>query len=109
MTEYYKLIEKNIKMFERAIEIAKSIKNEALELFEDCDVFIIGSYAKGEHKLSSDLDILITSEKIPEKINFEWYSSTVKKLTNDTRINIHLLNKDKFEEYKKLYSPMIQV
>lgn len=58
---------------------------------------MVGSYAKGTYTLPSDLDILVVSDNIPEKLNFEWYKNTVKELTDDYRINIHLLNKKKFK------------
>ena len=105
--EYYKMLEKNKEFFEKAFEIAKDVAKKARELFKDCEVYIVGSYAKGTHKLSSDLDILIVSDEIPEKMDFEWYSKVVKSLTDDCRINIHLVNKDKFGEVEKMYSPKI--
>jgi len=107
--EYYKILEKNKEFFEKAPEIAKDIAKKARKLFKDCEVYIVGSYAKGTHKLSSDLDILIVSDEIPEKIDFEWYSKVVKSLTDDFRINIHLVNKEKFSEVEKMYSPKIRV
>ncbi len=107
--EYYDLLERNREFFDRALEIAKEIAEKAKEMFEDCEVYVVGSFARGTHKLSSDLDILIVSDKIPEKIDFEWYSKVVKALTDDYRINIHLVNKEKFEKVEKLYSPRIRV
>ena len=109
MINYFKLLEKNKELFENATNIAKEIAIKARELFKDCEVYIIGSYAKKNHTLSSDLDILITSTKIPEKINFQWYCEVVKTLTKDHRINIHLLNKKKLKNYKKIYTPMIKI
>jgi len=105
--EYYKMLEKNKEFFEKAFEITKDVAKKAREIFKDCEVYIVGSYAKGTHKLSSDLDILIVSDEIPEKMEFEWYSKVVKSLTDDYRINIHLVNKDKFGEVEKMYSPKI--
>jgi len=61
------------------------------------------------HTLSSDLDVLIVSSKVPEKINFEEYCSIVNFLTEDSRINIHLINREKFGEMRKYYEPMIGV
>ncbi|WP_307772164.1 MULTISPECIES: nucleotidyltransferase domain-containing protein [Archaeoglobus] len=43
------------------------MKEKARKILGDCEVFIVGSFARGEHTLSSDLDILIVSSKIPEK------------------------------------------
>ncbi len=106
--EYYKILEKNKEFFEKAFEIAKDVAKKARELFKDCEVYIVGSYAKGTYKLSSE-DILIVSESIPEKMEFEWYSKVVKSLTDDYRINIHLVNRVKFGEVENMYSPKIRV
>ncbi len=65
--EYYKMLEKNKEFFERAFEIAKDVAKKAREIFKDCEVYIVGSFAKGNYKLFSDLDVLIVSENIPEK------------------------------------------
>ena len=88
--------------------IARLIHSHCI-LHSDCEVYIVGSFARKTYTLSSDLDILIVSSEIPEKINFEWYVQIVKSLTEDLRINIHLLNRGKLEKYQKMYSPMIKV
>lgn len=107
--EYYEILEKNREFFKEAFEIAKDIAEKAKKMFKDCEVFIIGSFARGDHKLSSDLDILIVSDEIPDKIDFEFYSRIVKALTDDPRVNIHLLNRRRLKEVDKIYSPRIKV
>ncbi len=109
MIEYYKLLEKNIEFFEKAIEIAEKVGEKAMELFDNCEVYVVGSYARKEHKLSSDLDVLVISEDIPRKYDFDWYFRIVKKLTDDHRINLHLLNREMFKEVERLYSPRIRI
>ncbi len=107
--EYYEILEKNKEFFDRAFEIAEQIAKKARELFDDCEVYIVGSFARGEHTLSSDLDILIVSKEIPKKIEFEWFSRIVKTLTDDPRVNIHLVNREKFGDVEKMYSPRIKI
>ncbi len=107
--DYYKILDKNKELFENAHEIAKEIAIKARRLFKDCKVYITGSFARKEHKLSSDLDILIVSNEIPKKIEFRWYCNIVKALTEDPRVNIHLVNKEKFKELERLYSPRIEI
>ncbi|MDK2795564.1 MAG: uncharacterized protein PWQ58_763 [Archaeoglobaceae archaeon] len=109
MIDYYRKLKKNEEFFAKAFEIAREIKIKAIEVFEDCEVFIVGSFARREHTLSSDLDLLIVSSKIPSKLKFEEYSRLVKLLSNDERVNIHLLSKEKFEEIQKLYEPRIRI
>lgn len=88
--KYFEILKKNKDLFEKAEEIAKDIKRKAEDFFEDSEVYIVGSYARGDFTLSSDLDILIVSDKIPEKLDFEWYCTVVKKLTDDNRVNVHI-------------------
>ena len=107
--KYFDLLKKNREVFEKAEEIAESVKKKAKEIFGDCEVYLIGSYVRGDFTLSSDLDILIISDKIPEKFDFDWYSNVVKKLTNDDRVNVHLVNRKKFAEVEKLYRPRLPV
>ena len=67
---YYEMLDKNVEFFRNAFRLAKEVKERARKIFDDCEVFIVGSFARGEHTLSSDLDVLIVSEKIPEKFDF---------------------------------------
>lgn len=109
MNRYFEMLKKNEEFFSKAFEIAKDVKEKAKEILGDCEVYIIGSFARGEHTLSSDLDILIVSELIPEKPNFEKYCEIVREISEDPRINIHLLNKSKFEELKSFYGRRIEI
>lgn len=107
MIDYYRKLKENEKFFERAFEIAREVKKKAKEIFDDCEVFIVGSFARKEHTLSSDLDLLLVSSKIPKKLSFDEYCRIVRLLSDDERINIHLLNREKFEEH--IYGTKIRV
>ena len=107
--KYFELLKKNREIFEKAEEVAKEVKEKARKVFDDCEVYIIGSYVRGDYTLSSDLDILIVSSKIPERFDFEWYSKIVSELTKDDRVNIHLVNRKKFAEMERVYRPRILV
>ncbi|MEG9194922.1 MAG: nucleotidyltransferase domain-containing protein [Archaeoglobales archaeon] len=109
MMKYYEMLKKNGDFFAKAFDIARDVKKRARELFRECEVFIVGSFARGDHKLSSDLDILIVSDSIPERLRFEEYCEIVKKIAEDPRINIHLLSRSKFHEYESLYRERIEV
>ncbi|HDI73518.1 MAG TPA: nucleotidyltransferase domain-containing protein, partial [Candidatus Korarchaeota archaeon] len=99
----------NEEFFRRAEDIAEEIKRRASKVLGDCEVYIVGSYARGEHTLSSDLDVLIISDAIPERYSFEWYVSVVRNLTDDPRVNVHLLNPKRLRELEALYRPMRKV
>ena len=107
--EYYEMLEKNEELFRRAKDVAREIKERASKIFGDCEVYLVGSYARGDYTLSSDLDVLVVSNKIPEKIDFEWYCDIVRRLTDDDRINIHLMNRGKFKEVQGFYSPRLPI
>ena len=109
MRRYFEMLRRNEELFRRAEEVARRVKERAVEMFGECRVYIVGSYARGEHTLSSDLDILIVSDSIPERYSFEWYKSVVWKLTDDPRVNVHLLNPRKLREMEALYRPMREV
>ncbi|MCD6348209.1 MAG: nucleotidyltransferase domain-containing protein [Candidatus Korarchaeota archaeon] len=109
MKRYFEILRRNEEFFRRAEDIAKEIKRRASKVLSDCEVYIVGSYARGEHTLSSDLDVLIISDAIPERYSFEWYVSVVRNLTDDPRVNVHLLNPKRLRELEALYRPMRKV
>ncbi len=109
MRRYFEILRRNEEFFRRAENIAREIKKRASEVLGDCKVYIVGSYARGEHTLSSDLDVLIVSDAVPERYSFEWYASIVRTLTDDPRVNVHLLNPKRFGELMTLYRPMKEV
>ncbi len=72
--------------------IDKSISQEILEILDEKDllkntvgIFLAGSYARGEEKESSDIDILIITDKIDKQIKTGEYEIT-------------FVSKDKFEK-----------
>jgi len=109
MRRYFEILQRNEEFFKRAEDIAREIKRRAIRILGSCEIYIVGSYARREHTLSSDLDILIVSDAIPERYSFEWYVSMVRNLTDDPRVNIHLLNPKKLRELEALYRPMKKV
>lgn len=109
MKRYFEILQRNDEFFRRAEDIAREVKKRAHEILGDCEVYIVGSYARGEHTLSSDLDILVVSDAIPERYSLEWYVSMVRNITDDPRVNVHLLNPKRIRELKALYRPMIRV
>ncbi|MEM5830180.1 MAG: nucleotidyltransferase domain-containing protein [Candidatus Aenigmatarchaeota archaeon] len=107
--KYYKSLEENKKFFENALNIAKEIKEKARKIFKNYKVYIGGSFARGEHKLNSDLDIIIVSKEIPKKMSFDEYFKIISNICEDERVNIHLLNESFFEKNKKFYKKLIEV
>jgi len=81
MKRYFEILQRNEEFFRRAEDIAREIKKRASKVLGNCEAYIVGSYARGEHTLSSDLDVLVVSDAIPERYSFEWYFSMVRNLT----------------------------
>ncbi len=103
------MLKEKEELFENALAVAEDIKRKAEKILGECDVYIAGSFAEGRHNLSSDLDILIVSGRIPEKFSFEWYADFVKRLTDNSWINIHPVNRHKFREVRRHYGKIIEV
>ncbi len=103
------MLKEKERIFENAFSLAGEIKRKAEEILGECEVYITGSFAEGRHNLSSDLDILIVSERIPERFSFDWYADFVKSLTDNSWINIHPVNRQKFKEVGRYYGKIIEV
>ena len=103
------MLKEKERLFENAFSVAEEIKKKAQKILGECEVYITGSFTEGRHNFSSDLDILIVSDRIPQKFDFEWYASFVKSLTDNSRINIHPVNRKMFLRNRKLYGEVIEV
>ena len=84
----------------------KLIKNRAKKLLgKNTKVFLFGSYLKGTFKLTSDVDILIVSNKVPEdpyemtKIKVE----IIKDFKPGHPFEIHLTNYKNFNNWYKRF------
>lgn len=56
------------KYFANYLFYLKMIKERALELLGDAEVFVFGSVVKKDYSPGSDIDVLIVSGKIPENL-----------------------------------------
>ena len=93
---------KMLKEWEKWVrKIAGAIK----ELIPEAEVYVIGSVARGDYVAGSDVDILIVSRKIPEKLSER---GRIKALIEE-RLNlpyyhpfeIHLVRPEEAEPYLK--------
>lgn len=66
------------------------------QLDRDAKVYLFGSVAEGRHLLSSDIDILIVTEKPPEEVLAVLWSYGVK-----DPFEIHIATKEMLEYYKR--------
>lgn len=106
---YFRMLNERSELFKRAFEIAERVGERAKELFGVCEVYLIGSFARGEHKLSSDLDILLVVPGVPDKLDFDWYMMILKELSCGEEVNLHILNPEAFKKSKGIYRNRIRV
>lgn len=104
----YKLLadrfQKKEKYFKNYLAFVKIVKERAQNILPDVKVLIFGSVIKGEYLPSSDIDILIISEKVPPEI---FAQTKIKyELLKDFEANpfeLHLVTPKVFENWYKLF------
>jgi len=72
------------------------IVNSIVEVFEDAEVYLVGSIARGEVKKSNDVDILVLTNNPPEKDMKKHITKKLKQMANLTPhhiVDIHFANK----------------
>jgi len=99
------------KYFKNYSSYARKIAIMARESLPDVKVFLFGSVLKNEQTPSSDIDLLIFSEKMPKKLS-ERNRIKVKILKEVgffSPFELHLVDKEEFEFYKKFIDKMKEV
>ncbi len=89
----------------------EKIAQEAAELLPDAKVYVVGSVARGDYVASSDVDVLVVSDRVPEKPA----DRSRIKLIIEEKLNlpphhpfeIHLLTKTEAKHYLKRSSNYI--
>jgi len=72
------------------------IVDSIVEVFEDAEVYLVGSIARGEVKKSNDVDILVLTNNPPEKDMRKHITKKLKQMANLTPhhiVDIHFANK----------------
>jgi predicted nucleotidyltransferase len=92
-------------IFLKTSGISKELKENLRKLGKIESAFIYGSYAKGEEKLKSDIDLMIIG-----KVNQEKLSLLIRKLESklSREINYVVFSKEEFEGRKLRKDPFIQ-
>ena len=83
----------------------------ARESLPDVKVFLFGSVLKNEQTPSSDIDLLIFSEKMPKKLSKRNRIKVkiLKEVGFFSPFELHLVDKEEFEFYKKFIDKMKEV
>jgi len=108
--KYYKERLEAVENIEKDLKI---LINKVKEIFDDAEVYLFGSYVKGTfNKFLSDVDILIVSDKIPEKAAER--AKVRLKIKEAVRrkffiFQLHLMKRRDFEVFKKFIDKFIRI
>ncbi|MFH8080576.1 MAG: nucleotidyltransferase domain-containing protein [Candidatus Aenigmatarchaeota archaeon] len=81
----------------------KDIKKICLKELKQAEFYLFGSFVEGKYLPTSDIDILIVSKNMPKKISERSKIKAMiwKKIGIFTPFELHLVNYDEFEWYKR--------
>ena len=99
------LINTDIKKSIYTIKEIKNIIKPILSKYGITEIYLFGSYARGEAKESSDIDIAIITDDFKNDIIDEELNLMRLRRKIDTRIEPHLI---RIEDYKNAETPFIQ-
>lgn len=92
-----------VKLARHKAEIFRNLKHylkiavEAIkELDENAEVYIFGSVAEGTHTLSSDIDILVVTERPPEEVLVKLWDRGIK-----DPFEVHVIKRELLDAYKR--------
>ncbi|MBC7091544.1 MAG: nucleotidyltransferase domain-containing protein [Nitrososphaeria archaeon] len=86
----------------RHMKIAYEVKKIIKEIDSNAKVYVFGSTVRGKYTASSDIDMLVVTEKIEEKnrMAVEVYKHV------EAPVELHIVTPEKFENwYKKFIKP----
>jgi len=82
------------------------------EILGDCKIYVVGGAAENRLTVLSDLDILVVVEEFePDwitKLNIRKRAEELG-LPEDLPLDLKILNKKKFNEFKRLYGKIIEI
>jgi len=104
-------MKENEKYFKNYKRYVKLIKTICLKELKKTRVYLFGSFVENRHLPSSDIDVLIVSENMPQKVSER--SKIKAKIWKNIGIfspfELHLVNEEEFEWYKKFIKKLVAV
>lgn len=92
-----------VKEAKRRAEIHRNLKHyfrvilDAVgEIDDSAEVYLFGSVAEGTHTYSSDIDVLVITDRKPEEVISKLWSKGI-----EDPFEIHVINKNLLERYEK--------
>ena len=101
----------NQKYFKNYLKYAKIIKRIVRKELGEVRVFVFGSVIKGQETPASDIDILVVSKNMPEKMNerSKIKAKIWKRIGIFSPFEIHLVDEKEFRWYEKFIDEKIIV
>lgn len=91
-------------VFKNLPKLLKSIKKILSEADRESKVFLFGSVARGEHVLTSDIDVLILTKLKPSEV-----ISKLRKEGFDEPFEFHVMDEKIFKFYNKLIGELKEI
>ena len=86
------------------MDVARRVKEYVMGIDEEARVYVFGSVVEGRYTASSDIDILIVSDKIPPENRAEVKAEIKRLIGLDAPIQLHIASR---REYESWYSRFI--
>lgn len=108
MKSLYKILaeenQKTKKYFQNYLYYVGKIKSKIKEFFPDVRVLIFGSVVNQEHRVGSDIDVLIISSHIPEGLFAQAEIKVkIKSLFPEAPFEFHLATPEEYEGWYKKF------
>lgn len=101
------------KYFKEAWNILKKMKAEFSKYLQDVNLYVFGSFIKGNYTLGSDIDVLVVSPNFPERmidrVMIELKVISALKLNLIHPFEIHLVRPEEFKRYEKFIYKMLEI
>jgi len=104
-------MKENERYFKNYRSYLKIIKNMCMKELKEVRVYLFGSFVEGKSLPSSDIDVLIVSKNMPKMISerSKIKAEVWKKIGLFSPFELHLVNEEEFEWYKKFVKKLVAV
>lgn len=104
-----KLRKERFKFFREADRYLKRIKEIARRHLADPEVYVFGSFAENRHVPSSDIDVLIVSERVTPDDRVKVLSDIYREFGYEHPFEIHLTDSEGLRWYRRFAKKLVEV
>ncbi len=109
MIEILRLRKRRYEFFREPERYLKKIKEIAERYLKNPEVYVFGSFAENEHVLSSDIDVLIVSERVSPNDRVRIISDVYREFGYEHPFEIHICDSEGFEWYRRFAKRLIKI